>query len=158
MVRAEAANPTGKALYETVSAIARSLGWQSIAPNVSGRALEEWEALNSLVQIADELGKEATIQTFANELEERQRSQHEPTRESITLSTIHAAKGLEYKAVFTLELLKVMCQLAMPRQIYRSLKSRDFSMLVLLEPRTNCSSPGLTKMVLMTDSAQEADT
>ena len=100
MVRAEAANPTGKALYETVSAIARSLGWQSIAPNVSGRALEEWEALNSLVQIADELGEDATIKTFANELEERQRSQHEPTRESITLSTIHAAKGLEYKAVF----------------------------------------------------------
>ena len=100
MVRAEAANPTGKALYETVSAIARSLGWQSIVPNVSGRALEEWEALNSLVQIADELGEEATIQSFANELEERQRSQHEPTRESITLSTIHAAKGLEYKAVF----------------------------------------------------------
>jgi DNA helicase-2/ATP-dependent DNA helicase PcrA len=100
MVRAEAANPTGKALYETVSAIARSLGWQSIAPNVSGRALEEWEALNSLVQIADELGEEATIQSFSNELEERQRSQHEPTRESITLSTIHAAKGLEYKAVF----------------------------------------------------------
>jgi DNA helicase-2/ATP-dependent DNA helicase PcrA len=100
MVRAEAANPTGKALYETVSAIARSLGWQSIVPNVSGRALEEWEALNSLVQIADEPGEEATIQSFANELEERQRSQHEPTRESITLSTIHAAKGLEYKAVF----------------------------------------------------------
>ena len=100
MVRAEAANPTGKELYETVSAIARSLGWQSIAPNVSGRALEEWEALNSLVQIADELGKDATIKTFANELEERQRSQHEPTRESITLSTIHAAKGLEHKVVF----------------------------------------------------------
>jgi DNA helicase-2/ATP-dependent DNA helicase PcrA len=100
MVRAEAANPSGSSLYETVSAIARSLGWQSIAPNVSGRALEQWEALNSLVQIADELGEEATIKTFANELEERQRSQHEPTRESITLSTIHAAKGLEYKAVF----------------------------------------------------------
>ena len=100
MVRAEAANPSGKELYETVSAIARSLGWQSIAPEVSGTALEQWEALNSLVQIADELGAEATIQTFANELEERQRSQHEPTRESITLSTIHAAKGLEYKAVF----------------------------------------------------------
>jgi DNA helicase-2/ATP-dependent DNA helicase PcrA len=100
MVRAEAANRSSSSLYETVSAIARSLGWQSIAPNVSGRALEEWEALNSLVQIADELGEEATIKTFANELEERQRSQHEPTRESITLSTIHAAKGLEYKAVF----------------------------------------------------------
>ena len=100
MVRADAANPSNKELYETVSAIARSLGWQSIAPDVSGAALEKWEALNSLVQIADELGSEATIKTFASELEERQRSQHEPTRESITLSTIHAAKGLEYKAVF----------------------------------------------------------
>lgn len=106
MVRAEAANPSGKELYETVSAIARSLGWQSIAPEVSGTALEQWEALNSLVQIADELGAEATIQTFANELEERQRSQHEPTRESITLSTIHAAKGLEYKAVFIIGALE----------------------------------------------------
>jgi DNA helicase-2/ATP-dependent DNA helicase PcrA len=100
MVRAEAANPSNKELYEIVSAIARSLGWQSIAPDVSGAALEKWEALNSLVQIADELGSEATIKTFASELEERQRSQHEPTRESITLSTIHAAKGLEYKSVF----------------------------------------------------------
>jgi DNA helicase-2/ATP-dependent DNA helicase PcrA len=100
MVRAEAANPSDKSLYEIVSAIARSLGWQSIAPEVSGTALEQWDALNSLVQIADEMGPEATIKSFANELEERQRSQHEPTRESITLSTIHAAKGLEYKVVF----------------------------------------------------------
>jgi DNA helicase-2/ATP-dependent DNA helicase PcrA len=100
MVRAEAANPSDKSLYESVSAIARSLGWQSIAPEVSGTALEQWEALNSLVQIADEMGPEATIKSFASELEERQRSQHEPTRESITLSTIHAAKGLEYKVVF----------------------------------------------------------
>jgi DNA helicase-2/ATP-dependent DNA helicase PcrA len=56
--------------------------------------------LNSFVQIADELGNDATIKTFASEIEERQRSQHEPTKESITLSTIHAAKGLEYKIVF----------------------------------------------------------
>jgi DNA helicase-2/ATP-dependent DNA helicase PcrA len=100
LVRAEAMNPTSKSLYESVSAIARSLGWQSIAPNVTGAQLEQWEALNSFVQIADELGKDATIKTFASELEERQRSQHEPTKESITLSTIHAAKGLEYKMVF----------------------------------------------------------
>lgn len=106
MVRAEAANPSGKGLYETVSAIARSLGWQSIAPNILGRALEEWEALNSLVQIADELGADADIKAFASELEERQRSQHEPTRESITLTTIHAAKGLEYKAVFIIGALE----------------------------------------------------
>jgi len=100
LVRAEAMNPSAKSLYESVSAIARSLGWQSIAPNLSGTQLEQWEALNSFVQIADELGSDATIKTFASEIEERQRSQHEPSQESITLSTIHAAKGLEYKIVF----------------------------------------------------------
>ena len=100
MVRAEAAMPSNKGLYETVTAIVRSLGWQSIPPTESGTKLEQWEALNHLVQIVDELGESATIQTYATELEERQRSQHEPTKESITLSTIHAAKGLEYKVVF----------------------------------------------------------
>ena len=100
MVRAEAAMPSNRGLYETVTAIVRSLGWQSVPPTESGTKLEQWEALNHLVQIVDELGESATIQTYATELEERQRSQHEPTKESITLSTIHAAKGLEYKVVF----------------------------------------------------------
>ena len=100
MVRAEAAMPSNKGLYETVTAIVRALGWQSVPPTEGGTKLEQWEALNHLVQIVDELGESATIQTYATELEERQRSQHEPTKESITLSTIHAAKGLEYKVVF----------------------------------------------------------
>lgn len=99
MVRAEASMPSGKSLYETVTAIVRSLGWQSAQPAEPGK-LEQWEALNHFVQIAEELGDAATIQIFANEIEERQRSQHEPTKESVTLSTIHAAKGLEYKTVF----------------------------------------------------------
>lgn len=100
LVRAEAVSPNPKPLYESVTAIVRALGWQSVAPTESGSALEQWEALNHFVEIADELGQSATIQTFANEIEERQRSQHEPTREAVTLSTIHAAKGLEYKVVF----------------------------------------------------------
>ena len=99
MVRAEASMPSGKSLYETVTAIVRALGWQSVAPTETGK-LEQWEALNHFVQIAEELGDAATIQGFAAEIEERQRSQHEPTKESVTLSTIHAAKGLEYKNVF----------------------------------------------------------
>lgn len=99
MVRAEASMPSGKSLYESVTAIVRALGWQSAAPTEIGK-LDQWEALNHFVQIAEELGDAATIQSFATEIEERQRSQHEPTKESVTLSTIHAAKGLEYKNVF----------------------------------------------------------
>ncbi len=100
LVRAEASMPSGKPLYETVTALVRSLGWQSVMPDEKGSALERWEALNHFVQIVDELGEGATIQTFASEIEERQRSQHEPVKESITLSTIHAAKGLEFQVVF----------------------------------------------------------
>ena len=100
LVRAEAASPMQRDMYEGVTAIARSLGWQSIAPDVAGSELEQWEALNSFVQIAEEMPQGSTIQNFATELEERTRSQHEPTKESITLSTIHAAKGLEHRVVF----------------------------------------------------------
>jgi DNA helicase-2/ATP-dependent DNA helicase PcrA len=100
LVRAEAASPNQRDMYEGVTAIARSLGWQSIAPEVTGTELEIWEALDAFVQIAEELPLGSTMQNFANELEERTRSQHEPTKESITLSTIHAAKGLEHKVVF----------------------------------------------------------
>jgi DNA helicase-2/ATP-dependent DNA helicase PcrA len=100
LVRAEASSPSTKPLYESVTALVRSLGWQSVRPDESGAKLESWEALNHFVEIAEELGPNATIQDFANELEERQRSQHEPVRESVTLSTIHAAKGLEFQSVF----------------------------------------------------------
>lgn len=100
LVRAEAAMPSKKPLYETVTALVRALGWTSAEPETGGAKYEQWEALNHFVQIAEELGDNATIQAFSNEIEERQRSQHEPTRESITLSTIHAAKGLEYQFVY----------------------------------------------------------
>jgi DNA helicase-2/ATP-dependent DNA helicase PcrA len=100
LVRAEAASPMQRDMYEGVTAIARSLGWQSIAPDAAGSELEQWEALNSFVQIAEDMPPGSTMQNFATELEERTRSQHEPTKESITLSTIHAAKGLEHRVVF----------------------------------------------------------
>jgi DNA helicase-2/ATP-dependent DNA helicase PcrA len=42
----------------------------------------------------------ATVADFAKELDERQRSQHEPVKAAVTLSTMHAAKGLEWDMVF----------------------------------------------------------
>jgi DNA helicase II / ATP-dependent DNA helicase PcrA len=99
LVRAEAASPSPKPLYESITAIVRALGWQSVPPTTE-KELETWEALNHFVQIADELGEAATIVNFATEIDERARSQHEPVREAVTLSTIHAAKGLEYQHVF----------------------------------------------------------
>lgn len=98
-LRAEAISPTDKPLFQAVSEICRSLGWQTQPPSEPGVLREKWESLNSLLAITDELPAEATIAEFAAELDERQRSQHEPVKAAVTLSTIHAAKGLEWEIV-----------------------------------------------------------
>jgi len=98
-VRAEAMSPGDKPLHQSVSDIARSFGWQLQAPKEAGPALDRWESLSSLLQIIDELPDGSNIVDFAKELEERQRSQHEPQKSAVTLATIHAAKGLEWEIV-----------------------------------------------------------
>lgn len=103
-LRAEAISPSAKPLFQTVSDICRSLGWQSQPPEHSGATREKWESLNALIGILDELDPAATIVDFVAELDERQRSQHEPTKEAVTLSTIHAAKGLEWQVVYVVGL------------------------------------------------------
>ena len=103
-VRAESISPTDKPLYQTVTDICRSLGWQTQQPPEKGSAREKWESLNSFLAITEELAEGATILDFAKELDERQRSQHEPIKAAVTLSTIHAAKGLEWGFVFIIGL------------------------------------------------------
>lgn len=99
-VRAEAVSPTHKPLYQVVSDICRSLGWQTQQPTEKGSAREKWESLNSFLAITDELAESSTVADFAKELDERQRSQHEPVKAAVTLSTMHAAKGLEWELVY----------------------------------------------------------
>ncbi|WP_296647807.1 ATP-dependent helicase [Rhodoluna sp.] len=103
-IRAEAVSPTDKDLFHAVSDICRSMGWQSQQPTEQGSAREKWESLNSLLAITEELPAGATMMDFAKEIEERQRSQHEPVKAAVTLSTIHAAKGLEWDVVFIMGL------------------------------------------------------
>lgn len=103
-VRAEAVSPTDKPLYQAISDICRSLGWQTQQPTERGSDREKWESLNSFLAISDEMPEGTTILDFAKELDERQRSQHEPVKASVTLSTIHAAKGLEWEFVFIIGL------------------------------------------------------
>ncbi len=99
-VRAEVSVQTDKPLFQTVSDIMRSLGWAAAAPETAGAGRDKWESLNALVMIVDEMPDGSTLSDFANELDERQRSQHEPLRSAVTLSTIHAAKGLEWGEVY----------------------------------------------------------
>jgi DNA helicase-2/ATP-dependent DNA helicase PcrA len=100
LIRAEALSPSGKPLHQAVSDIVRSLGWQANKPTEIGLVASKWEALNSLLSMLDDLPEGSGIKDFALELADRAHSQHEPTTEAVTLSTIHAAKGLEWPLVF----------------------------------------------------------
>ena len=100
LVRAETITPSDRPLYQIVSDACRELGWKAKEPDAPGAIREKWEALNSFLAIVDEMPEDSSLEDFIKEVDERIRSQHEPIKAAITISTIHAAKGLEWDSVF----------------------------------------------------------
>lgn len=93
-IRALAVSDSGEPLFMQVSNILSSLGWES-----RPREDDDWVSLNWFIQVLDELGQVSTIE-YIRELDERERSGHEPAREAITLATVHGTKGLEWRQVY----------------------------------------------------------
>ncbi|WP_395404824.1 ATP-dependent DNA helicase UvrD2 [Arthrobacter sp. UC242_113] len=91
-------------LGQLVRDIVASLGYTDTAPHSGGALRERWESLAALVALADELaenrGPQFGLADFVNELQERSVAQHAPTVQGVTLASLHAAKGLEWDAVF----------------------------------------------------------
>ncbi|MFI9387579.1 ATP-dependent DNA helicase UvrD2 [Kutzneria sp. NPDC052558] len=79
----------------------------SLEPPAGGAQRERWESLLALVELAEELDTVvpgADLPRFVAELEMRAEAQHPPTVEGVTLASLHAAKGLEWDAVFLIGL------------------------------------------------------
>lgn len=83
-----------KPASEVVADVLRSLGW-TLSP--SGE-LSNWESLQALYEALTE--QELTISETIELIDSLQLQQFEPVRQLVTLSTIHAAKGLEWKKVY----------------------------------------------------------
>ena len=101
-LRAESnsASREDKSTFELVTDVCRSLGWTAREPDAAGAERDRWESLSALIAMLAEMPEGSTLAQFAAELDERKRSQHEPVKPAVTLSTIHAAKGLEWSHVF----------------------------------------------------------
>jgi DNA helicase II / ATP-dependent DNA helicase PcrA len=68
-----------------------------------GAARQRWESLRALAELAEELVAsvpDADLGAFQAELTARAQAQHPPTVQGVTLASLHAAKGLEWDAVF----------------------------------------------------------
>lgn len=87
---------------EIVRDVLLSVGWSERPPAARGATRERWESMRALVALADELAARhaATLADLVAELDERASAQHAPTVEGVTLASLHAAKGLEWDAVF----------------------------------------------------------
>ena len=98
-LRAAAAAATDEgSVGEIVRDVLSGVGWAPEAP--SGQAgSERWSNMNAIVGWADDCQAQ-TLPAFVAELDERVAYQVEPDKAGIELATIHAAKGLEWDAVF----------------------------------------------------------
>lgn len=87
---------------DAVEAVLRALGWNPEAPSGQGRQRERWESLSALRTM---LTGEATgrgkwsVKGAVDWLKERASWQAAPVADAVTLSTMHAAKGLEWEGV-----------------------------------------------------------
>ncbi|MCW2819374.1 MAG: ATP-dependent helicase, Rep family [Marmoricola sp.] len=96
----------GIELVGSVTAVLSGMGWSAQAPTTRGQARDRWESLQALVSQATAFAdaaperESATLAGFVAELDRRAHEQHAPVAEGVTLATLHAAKGLEWDAVF----------------------------------------------------------
>ncbi|MFI6508455.1 ATP-dependent DNA helicase UvrD2 [Streptosporangium sp. NPDC050855] len=96
---ARSAEP-GDTLASTVHHILSGIGLTPQPPG-GGKAREKWESLKALADLAEDLAAAgADLPAFVAELERRASEQHAPPVEGVTLASLHAAKGLEWDAVF----------------------------------------------------------
>ncbi|MEU9888376.1 ATP-dependent DNA helicase UvrD2 [Sphaerisporangium sp. NPDC051011] len=87
-------------LARTVHDILSGIGLTPEAPG-GGTARERWESLKALADLSEDIAAEGgDLRRFVDELERRATEQHAPPVEGVTLASLHAAKGLEWDAVF----------------------------------------------------------
>lgn len=93
---------------DVVKAVLASMGWTAAPPTSRGQVRDRWESFQALVDQSEEFAGEraagsageASVASFVADLERRASEQHAPTADGVTLATFHAAKGLEWDAVF----------------------------------------------------------
>ncbi|CED91080.1 ATP-dependent helicase [Actinomyces succiniciruminis] len=98
--RTERAELTGDPGADARMVLARE-GWSEQPPATRGAMRERWDSLNAIVELADQLGERrgTDLDGLVAELAARADAQNAPTVDGVTLSSLHAAKGLEWDAV-----------------------------------------------------------
>ena len=97
----------GAELPNVVRELLEPLGLTS-EPPAGTKARERWDALLALVELVEQevaIRPELDLRALLAELRQRADSRHPPVVQGVTLASLHAAKGLEWDAVFLVGLV-----------------------------------------------------
>lgn len=97
----------GSALLDLVKKVFVSQGMTADEPEGAG-ARERWQSLNALFALCEDLvhaTPQLDLHGLLGQLNTRQQAKHPPTLNGVTLASLHAAKGLEWDAVFLVGLV-----------------------------------------------------
>lgn len=96
---------------DALAQVLHQAGWSSEPPAGKGRVREQWEAVASLASVVAQFQAEhpltagasgvagGTVSALVTELDARRQAEDEPQVDGVTLTTLHASKGLEWVAV-----------------------------------------------------------
>ncbi|MGC5256413.1 ATP-dependent DNA helicase UvrD2 [Gordonia sp. DT218] len=94
--------PAGAETTRVVRAVLAPLGLSETEP-AGPTAKSRWESLRTLMSVVDEIIADQpgmTLRRLVSELALRAGERHTPAQVGVTLASLHAAKGLEWDAVF----------------------------------------------------------
>lgn len=98
-LRAASVAPVAAGMVDAVRDVLRSLGLTDEPPAAGGAVRDTWEARAALLRLAEQAPPGTTLRAFTDDLAARARAHDEPSLATVTLSTLHAAKGLEWSHV-----------------------------------------------------------
>jgi len=98
-LRGASVAPTESGFVAAVRDILRSLGLTDDPPPAGGALREAWEARAAVLRLAEDAPEGMTLRRFTDGLQARAKDQHELSMRTVTLATLHAAKGLEWDHV-----------------------------------------------------------
>ncbi|WP_248152704.1 ATP-dependent helicase [Microbacterium aoyamense] len=98
-LRAATVAPIETGFVDTVRDILRTRGLTDDPPQAGGALRDAWEARAAVLRLAEEAPEGTTLRLFTDDLMARAKAQDDPALRTVTLATLHAAKGLEWDHV-----------------------------------------------------------
>jgi DNA helicase-2/ATP-dependent DNA helicase PcrA len=139
VLRGESVSGGSGDLVPVVRDLLRSRGYTETPPPAGGALRDAWEARSTLLRLAEDAPPGTTLRAFTDDLQARARDQHDPGLRTVTLATIHAAKGLEWDHVHVIGLSEGLLPISYARGLEQIDEERRLLYVAITRARRSVS-------------------